>query len=384
MIKVLNTILTPRSLMLVTDGSPIILTSEAPNFQEAASLVRGGDLKAVIRLLGINTEPLAASLDDKDFSWVGDSLYLKGIDEPFPPILRDKIRSFLVEGIDYTGWKNLWRKLSQNPDEVSKQSLFSWLEYYNTTIFEDGDILMYKAVNGDYSAWHRDPKGEKVYWNVGTEVKMDRKEVVLDPNSACAAGLHAATIEFAQGFMGACSCPKIIDLKVNPADVVSVPKDYKFQKVRVCRAWVLGDNKSGKWVQKTDSRKLGQSKKKVVALAKKTIKAQGSLRVQIAAKGLVLGSDCLGLTSLRSGDSVVVLYRSREDRKRKRNLFIGNAKSNQSRKYAKTSSIRFDTSVSGIGNVTIPPSTLSEAGMLQAAAPYRVRKVEGGLEIAPA
>ena len=66
---------------------------------------------------------------------------------------------------------------------------------------------------------------------------MERCLVSDDFRVHCGAGLHVATLAYAQDYGNSESL--IVIVKVNPADVVSVPEDYGCQKVRCCKYEVL-------------------------------------------------------------------------------------------------------------------------------------------------
>src|SRR5690606_24725742 len=55
-----------------------------------------------------------------------------------------------------------------------------------------------------------------------------------NPNNTCSFGLHVACFDYAKGFG-----PRLIEVKVNPADVVCVPTDYNGTKMRVCKFEVI-------------------------------------------------------------------------------------------------------------------------------------------------
>jgi hypothetical protein len=65
---------------------------------------------------------------------------------------------------------------------------------------------------------------------------MPRDQVQFDPGVGCHTGLHVGTFEYAAGFaQGA-----LLEVVVNPRDVVSVPTDCGAQKMRTCRYTVVG------------------------------------------------------------------------------------------------------------------------------------------------
>ena len=383
MTKILNTLISATRIVFVTDGHPIVVTSSDPKFNEAMTLLKGGKREEALTLLGI---PASTSFDDlkgSGFVFVDGQLRLEGTKERVPPVLRDRIQLFLAQGIDCTPLKNFWDKLRKNPDPIAQSCLYTWMEYYGTTIFEDGDILMYKGVKRDYMSIQSGPEGP-VHWQIGKEVSMPREKVCKDPSSGCAAGLHVATIDYAKGWNR--SIEKLLDIKVNPEHVVSVPKDESFRKIRVCKAWVLGENMRGQWTELTDSKtrvkSISDRRRSVAKLASK----DGVVKLHRDSKGnLTLGLEALVMTTFKNGTEVSVMYRSREDRKRKRNLFVGNSKSNETRMFAKNKGAIWENFVVADDLLVIPRKVLDHEviGMLDedVGRPYKVRRVRGGLEI---
>jgi hypothetical protein len=64
---------------------------------------------------------------------------------------------------------------------------------------------------------------------------MPRSEVEWDPTVGCHRGLHVGTWDYAYGFaQGA-----VMEVHVNPRDVVSVPTDSDAAKVRCCRYTIV-------------------------------------------------------------------------------------------------------------------------------------------------
>jgi hypothetical protein len=68
-------------------------------------------------------------------------------------------------------------------------------------------------------------------------VTMDRALCDADPNQDCSKGLHVASYSYMRSSFGNTT----IAVLVNPADVVAVPYDYNFAKMRVCEYKVLNE-----------------------------------------------------------------------------------------------------------------------------------------------
>jgi hypothetical protein len=169
--------------------------------------------------------------------------------------LGNHILAELDEGNDPSPFVNFLEKVMTNPNEHSRDQLFDWLSRHDFTITPNGNFLAYKGVrirtSGDlsdknYSDLVKYPYESintgraivdgKVYSGaipngVGAVVEMPRGEVQHDPSVGCHTGLHAGTYDYASGF----SQGKVLLVEINPRDVVSVPTDCNWQKIRTCR-----------------------------------------------------------------------------------------------------------------------------------------------------
>jgi hypothetical protein len=74
--------------------------------------------------------------------------------------------------------------------------------------------------------------------SVGRVVTMKREDCDSNPNVTCSRGLHCAAYSFARNGGG----DVVVDVKVNPKDVVAIPIDYDGQKMRVCEFKVVSIN----------------------------------------------------------------------------------------------------------------------------------------------
>lgn len=189
----------------------------------------------------------------------------------------DQILAFLDAGEDFKPLVRFMEKLAGNPQEHSREQLYRWLSTNKFTITPEGDILAYKAVQSDYRSKHAGKgivNGELVDNVVnapGNVCEYVRDEVVHNPGVACAEGLHAGTYSYAVWFGGTGGDSKIVEVLVNPADVVSVPTDSSDRKMRVCRYTVLRDANGerteslAKDVTKAETVKVAESSEPVTA-----------------------------------------------------------------------------------------------------------------------
>jgi hypothetical protein len=113
--------------------------------------------------------------------------------------------------------------------------LYTFLEHRALPITDNGNFLAYKAVREDYT----DKYTGKFLNTIDAVLEMPRNKVDDDKNVGCSYGFHAGTVEYAKDFMGREGHLMIVE--INPADVVSIPTDCQFQKLRTSKYKVVGE-----------------------------------------------------------------------------------------------------------------------------------------------
>jgi hypothetical protein len=132
-----------------------------------------------------------------------------------------------------------WNHLKRNPSESSRQQLFRFLKQHHFTITDDGCFIAYKRVRDDFKDFHSGTFNN----SPGATPSMRRENVVENPKIECAAGLHIAAFDYMPTYHGGQG--KIVECKVNPYHVVSVPFECGGQKIRCCKYEVIREFKSG-------------------------------------------------------------------------------------------------------------------------------------------
>ena len=125
----------------------------------------------------------------------------------------------------------------ENPSNRAVQELYSFLEHKNLPITEDGCFLAYKAVDKNYM----DKYSGTIDNSVGQSVTMQRRKVDDNCNNGCSDGLHVGALDYVESYRNEGNEDKVVIVKVNPQDVVSVPTDSECQKVRCCSYEVVAD-----------------------------------------------------------------------------------------------------------------------------------------------
>lgn len=237
--------------LVFSDGETKSLSESHPAFAEVKQkvIVENSDNEAEIRdvidvvpRVGQRLTALSERVRVSD-----TTLYFDG-DALDDAISQHIIRLYQDE--DERGWRalvNFLEKVSTNPSQDSRESLYTWLRRQDFTITPDGDFIAYKGVlggeDGAYVSVHSGyaivdgkPTRGRIPNNIGSVITMPRSQVDDDTGVGCSTGLHAGTRAYAQGFVGN---GVILHVKINPRDVVSVPRDCNYQKLRTSRYEVL-------------------------------------------------------------------------------------------------------------------------------------------------
>jgi hypothetical protein len=144
-----------------------------------------------------------------------------------------RILSMFEEGFDITPMTNFLENVMLNPSAESRQELFEFLDQNDLPITPDGDFLAYKKVRLDYMDVHSGTISNKV----GENPKMDRVHVDADRRNECSNGLHFCSYTYLSNFSGR----RVMILKINPKNVVSIPNDYNRAKGRCSEYVVVGE-----------------------------------------------------------------------------------------------------------------------------------------------
>lgn len=141
-------------------------------------------------------------------------------------------------GMDKHRWKRFFQRLTSNPSNKVFTQLAAFIHSCpGISIDNDGYVRAFKGVRDDYYDVH-----SHTNLNLpGTSHEMPRNKVEDDPNKPCGQGLHLGSLSYATSWGD-----RVVVCKVDPADVVSVPKDHSHQKLRCCKYEVLHEVSKGR------------------------------------------------------------------------------------------------------------------------------------------
>jgi hypothetical protein len=172
---------------------------------------------------------------DGSLSWDGIKM---------PNMFTSTILDMVKQGFPFEPMLNFLDNLSQNPSDHAVVELFDFMENKNMPITYDGCFLAYKAVREDY----KDIYSGTFDNSIGSTCQVARTTVDSNRDNGCGHGLHVGAIDYAKSYGGIDlddddkgGGNRLMICKVNPRDVVSVPTDHKFQKLRCCRYEVVAE-----------------------------------------------------------------------------------------------------------------------------------------------
>ena len=148
-----------------------------------------------------------------------------------------RILEFMSKGLPFEPLVKFLDNLMENPSMQSQKELYDFLEHKSLPITEDGCFLAYKAVRKDYM----DKYSGKFDNKVGSVVSMIRAKVDDNRSVGCSAGLHVGALDYVCSYGSLEAGDKIVIVKINPKDAVSVPTDSNHQKLRTCSYEVVGE-----------------------------------------------------------------------------------------------------------------------------------------------
>ena len=147
-----------------------------------------------------------------------------------------RIMSMMNEGFDAAPLITFLENLMQNPSKAAVEELYEFLEQNSLPITEDGHFLAYKKVRDDYLDFYTG----KVSHKIGDKPEMPRNRVDDNRHRTCSYGLHFCSMEYLPSYHGGAG--RVVIVKINPRDVVSIPTDYNYSKGRACTYEVVAEH----------------------------------------------------------------------------------------------------------------------------------------------
>lgn len=219
--------LSGKNLTVVLDGNVYTIHTDRPEAAEIQDIINQKDPDNIDEFRLKTLLDRATAVRDyyhNEIEIKGEGIYYRG--NEIKGELVDDILRYMEEGAPYRPLIRYLENLMNNLSYKSIEQLYTFHKHNNLQITEDGYLIAYKGVKDDYYDRH-----SGTVWNGpggGPLEPMARNRVDDNPDVACAPGYHVGSLEYARDWGD-----RVMRVKVNPADVVSVPKDHDCAKVRV-------------------------------------------------------------------------------------------------------------------------------------------------------
>ena len=232
---------------VVLGGQPHQFDHTHPEYNGLCECVMAGDADEFVNL--INTGTVIENWSEGNFEFRDGFLYYENEQVANQPT--ERIINMIKNSWDYKPMLAYLDRLYQNVSNRAVHESYTWCSNKGLPITDDGMLIGYKGVSL-YSGEDRFDnlgrplaKGDHVdkYTgtsfrnNIGDECSMNRRGVSDNCNDGCASGLHVGTYEYAESWAGTNGV--VVLVKFDPADIVSVPTDCQYSKMRVSKYTVV-------------------------------------------------------------------------------------------------------------------------------------------------
>lgn len=225
-----GSLLTEQALTAIVDNRPIVVARDHPNFQPAVQALASNDAAALLAAASPASAMRAWGGAHDKFRVEGGTILYDG--QPLPDVLTREAMLMLRHGYPAEPLFKFIDKLGLNPRPESREELLGFIRVNSMLLTPDGDLLAYKGVTGDFKDTHT----RSIDNSIGTAHRMPREEVDDRRGVTCSRGFHVSSQAYAKGYGD-----RLVLVKVDPRDVVSVPADYREQKMRVCAYEVVAE-----------------------------------------------------------------------------------------------------------------------------------------------
>ncbi len=222
-------VISSKNVTVYVDGEQHIVPTGTPQYDLVIKAIEAGDVQGVKDAVEVRQAVVKLSQGKIEL----DGTVLKYDGRPLHGALVSRILTVVKEAGNAAPLLLFLDNLMQNPSHRAITELYGFMEACDLPITTDGHFLAYKKVNEDYTSVH-DGKTKN---NIGLVVEMPRNAVNDNKDQTCSTGLHFCSESYLSHFGGS----RIVVVKINPADVVSIPTDYNNAKGRACRYLVVGE-----------------------------------------------------------------------------------------------------------------------------------------------
>jgi len=238
-------ILTEDQMTVVVNGQTYDVEKDHPRYSDLVAAVNDDDGNAFLDL--VDYKQALSKYTNGKLEVVDDRVFYDG--NELHGCIIDRILEMQAGGFNLDSMINFLEKLYRNPSKNSVEEAYNFLSHKKIPITPDGCFYAYKTVRvyqgedftdsngrivtkGDYV----DKYSSSIRNNIGDVNTMPRNKVDDDKNRHCSQGYHVGALEYAgpNGWYNNLG-DAVVLCKVSPEDMVSVPTDHSFSKLRVCK-----------------------------------------------------------------------------------------------------------------------------------------------------
>lgn len=227
------TIITESNITVFLNGKVHTVNINQPNFKDVKEVIINEDWENLESTISVSRK-IETWANDSGIEIMGGVIYYNR--EEIHSSVTEKILDLISEGYSSTPLINFLNNLMGNPSKTAVDELYLFLESAKLPITEDGYVIAYKKVRDDYKDIYTGTFDN----SVGSICEMPRNQVCDDRDKTCSAGLHVAAYDYMKHY-GVSNANRVVAVKINPADFVSIPSDYNNAKARVSRYEVIED-----------------------------------------------------------------------------------------------------------------------------------------------
>lgn len=220
-----NYILLPDSVTLSFDGKLLTIKSDDNRYSKIIEAIKDNKLELIPDLVDVSK----AFNSIEGVELIDGRIKLQG--KFIPEVLSNRVLAFKDQNLPFEPLIKFSEKLLNNTSFNSRKMLYEFLEHNGHPITKNGNFIAYKKVKSDFTDIHTG----KMDNSLGKVVEMPREDVDDNPDNTCSSGLHVAAYNYAKNF----SSGHLVEVEINPEDVVAVPNDYNGEKMRVCKYKVV-------------------------------------------------------------------------------------------------------------------------------------------------
>ena len=246
------------NITVVIGTTPHTVSKSHIAYNKLLTAIKSGDWETVQDI--IEPKQVVLNFGQGNVSIEGDKIFWKG--REMHNALTKRLVAMIQEDFPVEPLIAFMENLMENPSKRAVNELYGFLEKNTLQITSDGCFLAYKKVRADYldchsgtvlnkpAAYMTDEDTAALEEAVGknnevtvavedgvTVVSMERNLVDDDQNRTCSTGLHFCSQDYLRSFGG----ERIVILKINPRDVVSIPNDYNDSKGRCARYEIVDE-----------------------------------------------------------------------------------------------------------------------------------------------